>query len=91
MREECLELVLTELEGDGGPEGVQDQRVGRGAAGDFVFSLTKPGHGVKQISLRTPASITEVTESDDFTETQNETERYTWTHTDYSEVTVTAQ
>ena len=53
MREELFQLVLSELCGEGRPEGVEQERVDGGRTGHFLFSLTESSDGVKQISLRT--------------------------------------
>ena len=54
MREELLQLVFPELESQGGPEGVEEERVDGDGAGDLVLPLTELGDGVEEIPLWTP-------------------------------------
>ena len=55
LREEFLQLVLWQLEGEGGPEGVQQERVDWGGAGrHLLLPLAQPADGVEQIPLRAP-------------------------------------
>lgn len=57
MREELLQLVLPQLGGQAGPEGVQEERIDWSRAGHFVGSLAQPGDWVEEIPVWTSAII----------------------------------